>query len=152
MIPNVEILLVEDSDNDAELTIRSLRREKIVNHIERVIDGEQALDFLFCRGQYEGRSFAHLPRLVLLDLKMPKVDGLEVLAQIKQNARTRSIPVVVMTSSREQPDIARAYQLGANSYVQKPVDFDQFHQLVKQLGLYWILVNHPPTAGSLNAE
>ena len=152
MIPNVEILLVEDSDNDAELTIRSLRREKIVNHIERVIDGEQALDFLFCRGQYEGRSFAHLPRLVLLDLKMPKVDGLEVLAQIKQDARTRSIPVVVMTSSREQPDIARAYQLGANSYVQKPVDFDQFHQLVKQLGLYWILVNHPPTAGSLNAE
>ena len=152
MIPNVEILLVEDSDNDAELTIRSLRREKIVNHIERVIDGEQALDFLFCRGQYENRSFAHLPRLVLLDLKMPKVDGLEVLAQIKQDARTRSIPVVVMTSSREQPDIARAYQLGANSYVQKPVDFDQFHQLVKQLGLYWILVNHPPTAGSLNAE
>lgn len=146
MNDGAQILLVEDSDDDAELTIRALRKEKVVNEIERVRDGEQALDYLFCRGAYGHRSFADPPRLVLLDLKMPKVDGLEVLASVKGDSRTRTIPVVIMTSSRELPDVQRAYELGANSYVQKPVKFEHFHEIVKQLGLYWVVVNHAPHA------
>jgi len=147
---NIEILLVEDSDADAELTIRALRKENVANRIERLPDGEQALDFLFCRGAYSGRSFTTPPEVVLLDLKMPKVDGLEVLRALKADARTKAIPVVVMTSSREEQDLVQSYKLGANSYVQKPVDFDEFRQTVKQLGLYWMVVNEPPPASAFS--
>ena len=147
----VEILLVEDNEDDAELTLRSLRKERLGNRIEHVRDGEQALDFIFCRGAYAQRTPAAL-RLVLLDLKMPKVDGMEVLGQVKADPRTRSIPVVVMTSSREEPDIVRCYALGANSYIQKPVDFEQFRAAVKSLGLYWLVVNQsPPVAAKPRA-
>ncbi len=140
----IEILLVEDSDSDAELTIRALRKENVANKVERLGDGEQALDFLFCRGAFAGRSFSSPPRVILLDLKMPKVDGLEVLRAVKSDSRTRAIPVVIMTSSREEEDLVRSYQLGVNSYVQKPVDFDEFRKTVKQLGFYWMVVNEPP--------
>ena len=147
----VEILLVEDNEDDAELTLRSLRKERLGNRIEHVRDGEQALDFIFCRGAYAQRTPAAL-RLVLLDLKMPKVDGMEVLGQVKADPRTRSIPVVVMTSSREEPDIVRCYALGANSYIQKPVDFEEFRAAVKSLGLYWLVVNQsPPVAAKPRA-
>jgi CheY-like chemotaxis protein len=145
----VEVLLVEDNPADAELTLRALRKENVANQIVHLADGEQALDFLFCRGPYRERSFARPPRLVLLDLKMPKVDGLDVLRAVKADARTRSIPVVVMTASREELDLVNSYQLGVNSYIQKPVDFDRFREVVRQLGLYWLIVNEPaPTAAS----
>lgn len=147
----VEILLVEDSDADAELTIRALRREKIGNRIEHVADGEEALDFLFGRGRFTGRASSPAPRLVLLDLKMPRVSGLEVLEQIKKDPRTRSIPVVIMTSSREEMDVAQSYALGANSYVQKPVGFEEFREMVKQLGMYWMVTNEAPPANVAGA-
>jgi CheY-like chemotaxis protein len=144
----VEVLLVEDNPVDTELTLRALRKENVANQIVHVEDGEQALDFLFCRGAYSDRSFSHPPRVVLLDLKMPKVDGLDVLRSIKADPRTRSIPVVVMTASREEEDLVNSYQLGVNSYIPKPVDFDQFRAVVRQLGLYWLIVNEPaPVAG-----
>ena len=140
---STEILLVEDNPNDVELTLHALRAEKLINRIEVARDGEEALDFLFCRGPHAERSFESPPRLILLDLKLPKVDGLEVLRQVKSDARTRAIPVVILTSSREEKDLIEGYQLGTNSYIQKPVDFEQFRQTIRQLGLYWLLVNQP---------
>lgn len=140
----VEILLVEDNPADAELTLHALRRNQLANSIRVVRDGEEALDFLFCRGPYHDRSFDRPPKVVLLDLKLPKVDGLEVLRQVKSDPRTRPIPVVILTSSKEEKDLINGYQLGVNSYIQKPVDFDKFRETVKQLGLYWLLVNEPP--------
>jgi len=143
---HIEILLVEDNPDDAELALHALRKNKLANHIQLARDGEEALDFLFCRGPHQHRSFNHQPRLVLLDLKLPKVDGLEVLRQVKSDPRTRSIPVVILTSSREERDMVNGYALGVNSYIQKPVDFDQFRDTVKHLGLYWLVVNQPAPA------
>jgi two-component system, response regulator len=140
----IEILLVEDNADDMELTMHALRRENLANSIHVVRDGEEALDFLFCSGNYADRSFAHPPRLVLLDLKLPKVDGLEVLKRLKADPRTCTIPVVILTSSKEERDLITGYGLGANSYIQKPVDFDQFQKTVTSAGLYWLLVNLPP--------
>jgi CheY-like chemotaxis protein len=139
----VEILLIEDSMNDAELTIRALRQGKINNQLIHLKNGAEALDFLFGTGQFEGRNISNKPKVIMLDLKMPKVDGLEVLKQIKANELTKSIPVVILTSSKEHPDIERAYSLGANSYIVKPVEFDEFAKAVAGLGLYWLLMNEP---------
>jgi two-component system response regulator len=141
----IDILLVEDSSDDAELAVHALRRENLANSIFIATDGEEALDFLFCRGPFAARSFDHPPKLVLLDLKLPKVDGIEVLKQLKDDPRTRAIPVVVLTSSKEERDLVRSYDLGANSYIQKPVDFEQFRETVKTLGLYWMVINQRPT-------
>jgi CheY-like chemotaxis protein len=146
-----EILLVEDNDADVELTMLALRGENICNHIHVVRDGAEALDFLFCRGPYAGRAGMAVPKLVLLDLKLPKVDGLEVLRQVKQNARTRVIPVVILTASREESDLVKGYNLGTNSYIQKPVDFSQFRERVKQLGLYWLVVNQVPETAAVES-
>lgn len=143
-LDDMDILLVEDNPDDQELAMHTLQREKLANRISVVSDGEQALDFLFCRGAFAHRSFEHPPKLVLLDLKLPKVDGMEVLKQIKSDPRTKTIPVVVMTSSKEERDLVASYNLGANSYIQKPVDFDQFRETVKSVGLYWLVVNLPP--------
>jgi CheY-like chemotaxis protein len=140
----VEILLVEDNAADAELALHALRKEKLANSIELVRDGEEALDFLFCRGAFKDRSPNHQPRLILLDLKLPKVDGLEVLRQLKNDPRLKSIPIVILTSSREERDLVESYKLGVNSYIQKPVDFDQFREMIKEVGLYWLVVNQPP--------
>ncbi len=152
MSDGVEILLVEDNPDDVELTLHALRREKLANFVEVVRDGEEALDYLFCRGAYSTRSFDQAPRLVLLDLKLPKVDGLEVLRQVKDDPRTKPIPVVILTASREERDLVEGYRLGVNAYIQKPVDFDQFRQIVKQLGLFWLVVNQPPPAISFQAR
>jgi two-component system response regulator len=144
----LDILLVEDNQDDRDLALHALRREKLANKIVVVRDGEEALDFLFCRGAFAQRSFDHPPKLVLLDLKLPKVDGLEVLKQVKSDLRTKTIPVVIMTSSKEERDLVASYHLGANSYIQKPVDFDQFREVVKTVGLYWLVINQPvPTNG-----
>ncbi len=140
----VQILLVEDNESDIELTLHALRSEQISNAVEVVHDGEEALDFLFRRNSHSDRMPGEYPRVILLDLKLPKVDGLEVLRQIKANHDTQAIPVVVLTSSRQEEDLVRSYRLGVNSYIQKPVDFDQFRQTVKQLGLYWLVVNQTP--------
>ena len=140
----IEILLVEDNSSDVDLTLHALRHHKIANRIHVARDGEEALDFIFCRGPHSTRSLDALPRFILLDLKLPKVDGLEVLRQLKSDPRTRSIPVVILTASREECDLIQGYQNGVNSYIQKPVDFDQFTELVKNLGLYWLVVNEPP--------
>lgn len=148
-ISAVEILLVEDNSDDLELALHALRKEHLSNNIQVARDGEEALDFLFCRGPHSGRSLNQLPKVVLLDLKLPKLDGLEVLRQIKADERTKTIPVVILTSSREERDMVESYLLGVNSYIQKPVDFDQFRQTIKQLGLYWLVVNQPlPTRSS----
>jgi CheY-like chemotaxis protein len=144
----IEILLVEDNAADVELTLHALRREKLSNKIHVARDGEEALDFLFCRRAYEQRSFERPPRLVVLDLKLPKVDGLQVLRHVKADPRTRAIAVTILTSSKEDRDLVESYQLGVNSYIQKPVDFDQFRDTVKQLGLYWLVVNEPPPASA----
>ena len=139
-----EILLAEDDPADVELTLRALGGENLSNRIHVARDGEEALDVLLCRGRYSDRSFEEPPRIVLLDLKLPKVDGLEVLRAIKGDPRTQAIPVVILTSSREERDRVAGYRLGVNSYIQKPVDFEQFRQVIKQLGLYWLVVNEPP--------
>jgi CheY-like chemotaxis protein len=141
---DVEILLVEDSAKDAKLTLHALRQEKLANSIEVVEDGEEALDFLSCRGRFSGRTFKQQPRLVLLDLKLPKVDGLEVLRIAKSDPRTKAIPIVVLTASKEEKDLVESYRLGVNAYIQKPVEFESFRHAIKQLGLFWLVVNQPP--------
>jgi two-component system response regulator len=143
---DTDILLVEDSQEDADLAIHALRRENLANNIYIAQDGEAALDFLFCRGPFAGRSFANPPKLVLLDLKLPKVDGIQILKLLKEDSRTRGIPVVILTSSKEERDLVQGYDLGVNSYIQKPVDFEQFRQTVKTVGLYWMVINQRPVA------
>jgi CheY-like chemotaxis protein len=140
----VEILLVEDNPTDAELTIDALRGGNLANHLVWVKDGAEALDFIFARGAYAGRSLDLPPKVIMLDLRLPKVDGLEVLKVLKADERARSIPVVVLTSSKEERDITESYQLGVNSFVSKPVEFEEFSDAVSQLGLYWLLVNRAP--------
>jgi two-component system response regulator len=139
----VEILLVEDNPRDAELTIRALKKKNLANSLYHVEDGVEALDFLFARGRYSDRDINDAPKVVLLDLKLPRVDGLEVLTAIKADERTQAIPVVIITSSAEDPDVQKAYQLGANSYVIKPVQFDSFMDAMVRVGIYWLMVNHP---------
>ena len=140
----IDILLVEDNPRDAELTIRALKKRNFANRLFVVEDGAEALDFIFCRGQYVERKMTHPPKVILLDIKLPKLNGLEVLREIKTDERTRQIPVVMVTSSAEDPDIKTAYQLGANSYVVKPVGFDEFMEAMSQLGFYWLLINQAP--------
>jgi len=149
---SVEILLVEDSDSDAELTTHALRKSKVANKIHRVRDGAEALDYLFCRADYQSRRFDAPPNLVLLDLKLPKVDGLQVLQAVKGDARTRAIPVIILTSSKEERDLVNSYQTGVNSYIQKPVDFSAFQEVVRHLGLYWLLMNSKPPAAAFLAS
>lgn len=143
---DVDILLVEDNPADAELIVESLRSANVAERMHVVHDGEEALDFLFARGGYAGRAIDRPPRLVLLDVKLPKVDGLSVLKALKADPSTRPIPVVMLTSSNMQQDVARGYVLGANSYVQKPVDFVRFHETVRRIGLYWLTLNEPAPA------
>lgn len=140
----VEILLVEDNPSDLELALHALKRNNLANHIEIARDGAEALDFIFATGAFSHRKVENGPRVILLDLKLPKIDGLEVLRRVKTDPRTRSIPVVVLTSSREERDIVESYQLGVNSYITKPVDFDQFTEAVRAMGFYWLLLNQPP--------
>jgi two-component system response regulator len=142
----VTLLLVEDDPDDETLTVRELRRHNIVNHIVVARDGAEALDYLFGTGPYAGRNVQACPNIILLDIKLPKVDGLEVLRQIRSDARTRMTPVVVLTSSDDQRDMVESYRLGVNSYVRKPVEFGQFQEAVRQLHLYWLLLNEPPPA------
>ena len=147
MYPNsVEILLVEDNLNDAELTIRELKKHNMANNLFHVKDGEEALDFIFATGKYAGlRDVSYPPKLVLLDIQMPKVNGIEILQKIKSDERTKSTPVVMLSSSKEEPDIQKCYALGANSYIVKPVSFEGFAEAIKNLGFYWLLLNQPPT-------
>ena len=140
----VEILLVEDNPSDVELTLHALRKNNFTNRIHVVRDGEEAMEFIFCEGDYSGRRPEEGPKVVLLDLHLPKVSGLEVLRRVKADSRTNAIPIVVLTSSREERDVVDSYQLGVNSYIVKPVDFNQFTEAVRTLGLYWILLNNPP--------
>ena len=148
MSHEVEILLVEDSPEDAELTIRALRRNKIANEIQVAEDGAEALDFLFCRGAFKDRTPSQFPKLVLLDLKLPKVSGMEVLRAIRSDERTKAIPVVVLTSSKEERDLIDSYKLSVNAYAQKPVDFEQFSETVRQIGMFWMLINQAPPPGA----
>lgn len=141
---NVEILLVEDNPNDVELTLHALRKNKLTNPIQVVRDGEEALEFIFGEGKFKERDVNYQPRVILLDLKLPKVDGIEVLRRIKADPRTRKIPVVVLTSSSEERDIVETYNLGVNSYIRKPVDFEQFTEAIRIIGMYWMLLNEPP--------
>ena len=140
----IELLLVEDNLSDVELTLHALRKHRLANSISVVRDGAEALEFLFCTGAYAHRAADNLPKVILLDLKLPKLSGLEVLQRIRADPRTHNIPTVVLTSSGEDRDIAEAYRLGVNSYIVKPVDFDQFMKAAQQLGLYWLLLNRPP--------
>jgi two-component system, response regulator len=142
----VEILLVEDNLSDAELTIRALRKSHLANNLIHLTNGAQALDFLFGTGEYAGRDISQKPKIVLLDLKMPKVNGIEVLTRIRSDDRTKKIPVVILTSSKEDPDVETCYALGVNSYIVKPVEFDDFLKAVSNLGLYWLLLNHSPNS------
>ena len=140
----VEILLVEDNVSDAELTIRALKKKNLANNLIHLKNGAEALDFIFAKGEYSGRDPLKVPKVILLDLKMPKVNGLEVLATIRLHEKTKRIPVVVLTSSKEDPDIEACYGLGVNSYIVKPVDFDNFVKAVSELGFYWLLLNQGP--------
>ncbi len=140
----IEILLIEDNPNDEELTLYALKKNNVTNHIQVVRDGAEALEYLFCTGAYAHRRIDDAPKVILLDLKLPKMDGLEVLERIKTDERTRILPVVVLTSSQEERDIVESYQLGVNSYIVKPVDFEQFVEAVRRLGLYWMLLNQTP--------
>jgi len=147
MDPNsVDILLVEDNVDDAELTIRELKRHRLLNNLVHLKDGEQALDFIFATGRFAGiRDIAFCPRVILLDIQMPKVNGIEVLQRIKVDPRTKTIPVVVLTSSNQDPDIRTCYNMGVNSYIVKPVNFDRFAQAIQSIGLYWLLINKTST-------
>jgi two-component system, response regulator len=148
----VEILLVEDNPSDAELTLHAFRKSKLANRVELVRDGAEALDFLFCRGAFSARRFDSPPSLVLLDLKLPKVDGLQVLESVKGDARTKAIPIIVLTSSKEETDLMKSYKLGVNSYIQKPVNFGEFQDVVQQLGMYWLLLNNGPPVAAFSAK
>jgi two-component system response regulator len=141
----VELLLVEDNDGDAEMTIRALKKNNLANKIVRLKDGAEALDFIFAEGAYANRKVENGPKVILLDLKMPKVNGIEVLQRVKSDERTKTIPVVVLTSSQEDPDIKECYRLGVNSYAVKPVQFDAFVKAISELGVYWMLVNQSPS-------
>ena len=143
-LEQVEILLAEDNPADAEMTMRALRKHHLANRVFWVKDGAEALDFIFCRGAFSGRDPGRAPKLLLLDLKMPKVDGIEVLRQVKADARARALPVVVMTSSNEERDVVESYQLGVNSYIVKPIGFEDFVETVAKIGLYWVLKNRVP--------
>ena len=151
-VNEVELLLVEDDPNDVELTLIALRKHKLGNKIHVVRDGEEALDFLFARGAYAARSSNGPPKVILLDLKLPKVSGLEVLKIVKSDPRTQAVPVVVMTSSREQRDMVEGYRLGVNSYIQKPIDFNQFQAIIKDLGYYWLVINQSPPPEAFPAQ
>lgn len=140
----VELLLIEDNNSDAEMTIRALKKNNLANKIVRLKDGAEALDFIFAEGIYADRKVENSPKVILLDLKMPKVNGIEVLERVKSDERTKKIPIVVLTSSQEDPDIKECYRLGVNSYVVKPVKFDEFMKAISELGIYWMLVNQPP--------
>jgi two-component system response regulator len=140
----IQILLVEDNPNDAELTLRALKKHNLINEIHIAEDGQEALDFIFCQGNYSSRSITQPLRVIFLDLKLPKISGLEVLKRIKSDAETKKLPVVILTSSKEDPDISEAYALGANGYVVKPVDFNDFIRVMNNTGLFWLLVNEPP--------
>lgn len=140
----VELLLVEDNPHDAELTLRSLRKYRLANNIIHIGDGAEALDFLFGRGAYEGRNPNNRPKVILLDLKMPKISGIEVLQELRNNELTKLIPVVVLSSSTENPDVQRCFELGANSYIVKPVEFENFSKAVADIGFYWLLLNQQP--------
>jgi two-component system, response regulator len=143
----IDVLLIEDNLSDAELTIHELRRRRFANRIHVIGDGAEALDFIFCRGKYHSRSFASPPKVILLDMKLPKVDGLAILKAIKADPRTRATPVVVMTSSSEQRDLIESYQLGVNAFIQKPVDFDDFRRVIERIGMFWLAVNQAPPRG-----
>ncbi len=140
----IEILLIEDNEHDAEMTIRALKKSRITNGVVHLKDGVQALDFLFGTGAFADRDISEKPKVILLDLKMPKVDGIEVLEKIKSSELTKKIPVVVLTSSKENPDIEKCYALGANSYIVKPVDFTGFMEAISNSGMYWVMLNQPP--------
>ncbi len=140
---DLEILLVEDNPNDAELTIRALKKKNLANKIIHLKNGAEALDFIFCEGNYKSRNINNKPKAILLDLKMPKVNGIEVLKKIKTDNRTKTIPVIILTSSAEDPDVKTCYELGVNSYIVKPVGFDNFSKAVADLGMYWLLLNKP---------
>ncbi|HKO79372.1 MAG TPA: response regulator [Chitinophagaceae bacterium] len=146
MNPNsIEILLVEDNITDAELTIRELKKHNMANNLVHLKNGEEALDFIFSTGKYAGNEKPHPPKVILLDIQMPKINGIEVLQRLKSDPQTRAIPVVILTSSKEDPDVQKCYTLGANSYIVKPVNFEGFAQAIKNLGFYWLLLNQPPT-------
>jgi len=140
----IEILLVEDNPHDIKLALHAFKKHNLANLVQVARDGAEALEFIFCTDRFQHRRIENGPKVILLDLKLPLVDGLEVLARIKADPRTRMIPVVIMTASREERDLVQSYQLGVNSYIVKPVDFDQFMDVVRQLGYYWLLVNQPP--------
>ena len=140
----IDILLVEDNPFDAELTLRALKEIKILNHIQVLTDGEEAVNYLFGLGEYEGRDLSLNPKVIFLDLKLPKFDGLEVLKKVKSDARTKSVPIVIVTSSKEERDVVKSYKLGVNSYIVKPVDSNKFIESIKELGFYWLILNQPP--------
>jgi two-component system, response regulator len=144
IVDNIEVLLVEDNPNDVELTLRALQKHNLANNVYTVKDGEEALEYIFCTGRYSGRDISFPPKVIFLDLKLPKVSGLEVLRKIKSDDKTKAIPVVVVTSSQESQDIQECYKLGVNSYIQKPIEFDNFVKAISDVGLYWLAVNKSP--------
>jgi CheY-like chemotaxis protein len=149
---SVEVLLIDDSPSDVELTIHVLRHNKLANSIHVAEDGKEALDFIFCRGQFKERSITDRPRVILLDLKLPKVNGLEVLKAIRADEHTKAIPVVILTSSKEQRDLVEGYKFGTSAFIQKPVDFEQFQKAIKEIGLFWLVVNEPPPADAFSND